>query len=213
MCKINVADWSEKIANKIGALLELPPARRDIVSYGINVLISNVLGIAATLFIAFVIGSFYPTLALITTLLFLRPSAGGAHCSSSFNCSLFGYIFIPLFGLGAFRISQICELEHQYIFLVLCALSALIGIAVKAPFFTQNKPRAEARRKTLKSRALIIALLAFLVSVILLKNTETQWSMGIATGLLFQGIMLLPPGIKGTGLLDGLVNKLKKGGD
>jgi accessory gene regulator protein AgrB len=193
---------------KIGEVLELSPDRRDIVGYGLNVLVSNIFGIAVTLFIAYVMGALCSTFAMIITLLLLRPSAGGAHCSNSFNCSLFGYIFIPLFGYGAFWLSKKCPTDFQYIYLISCTLLVLMGIALKAPYFTQNKPRAEARRKKLKVRALILAILAALASVILLMNAKAQWSTGIATGLLFQGMMLSPPGIKGTLFLDGLVNKI-----
>lgn len=84
----------------------------------------------------------------------------------------------------------------------------LVGIALKAPYFTQSKPRAEIRRKKLKGRAFVFALIAALISALLMVNLKLQWSMGIATGLLFQAIMLLPFGIKGIQLLDNLLDKL-----
>ena len=107
-----------------------------------------------------------------------------------------------------------CPVNFQYIYLVSCFLLVLLGINLKAPFFTQDKPRAAARSKQLKVRALILAIIAFLTAVMLLIVLKVQWSMGIATGLLFQGIMLLPPGVKGTLLLDNFINGiLFKGGE
>lgn len=207
-CQIKTENLSKKVAAKVGEVLELTPERRDVVDYGLSVLISNTLGIAVTLLIAHVMGSLIPTLAMIATLLVLRPSAGGAHCSSSFNCSLFGYILIPLFGYGALWLSRQDPPVYQYIYLICCALTVVLGIAMNAPYFTIDKPRAVARRKQLKARALALALLAALTSAALLLYQETQWSMGIATGLLFQGAALSGPGIKGIQFFDALTIKL-----
>ena len=37
---------------------------------------------------------------------------------------------------------------------------------------------------------------------------NNSWGVGVATGLLFQGMMLLPVGINGIQLLDGLLNRV-----
>jgi accessory gene regulator B len=192
----------------IGETLKLSPHRQNIVCYGLNVLLSNLLGIAVTLVIAYVLGIFSPTAAVVLTLLFLRTSAGGAHCSSSLNCSIFGYVFIPLLGYWAFWLSSVGAPIIHAIYLISCGLLALVGIALKAPYFTQSKPRAEARRKILKRRAFMFALIAALTSALFMANMKLQWSMGIATGLLFQAIMLLPFGIKGIQYLDNLLDRL-----
>jgi len=192
----------------LGETLKLSPQRQSVVCYGLNVLIGNLLGIVVTLVIAYTLGIFSSTAAVVITLLFLRTSAGGAHCISSLNCSIFGYVFIPLLGYWAFWLSGVYTPHFQLIYLIVCGLLVLVGIALKAPYFTQSKPRAEIRRKKLKGRAFVFALIAALISALLMVNLKLQWSMGIATGLLFQAIMLLPFGIKGIQLLDNLLDKL-----
>lgn len=204
---------SNVISNKIGDILLLGREQREVISYGIFVLTNNLLGLLGVLLIAFLLDILIPTLAMSITLLFLRPSAGGGHCSSSLNCNLFGYILIPLFGYGAFWASQCC-LHFKYLFLVGCACWGLIWIILQAPYFTQSKPRAETRGKTLKVRASLLALIAFLVSVVLLSTGRNEWAMGIAVGLFFQGLMLSPIGVKALRYLDERVNKiLIKGGE
>ena len=51
------------------------------------------------------------------------------------------------------------------------------------------------------------------ISLVALTLHKSNWGVGVATGLLFQGMMLLPPGLKITGYLDNLLNIvfLKKG--
>ena len=60
---------------------------------------------------------------------------------------------------------------------------------------------------------LIMTTLIVMVAAAFLYLGLNDLSMGMATGLLFQGMMLLPPGLKITGYLDNLLNIvfLKKG--
>lgn len=206
-------NWSKAMAEKIGDILNLPSERKSIITYGLIVLTHNLIGIIVVIAISYFTGALRSTVAMVATLLILRPSAGGAHCSTSFNCNLFGYIIMPLLGAGAFWVSGLSS-GCQSLFLIFCLITALIGMALKSPFFIQIKPRAMLRSKILKTRAIILALLLTITSVTLLLIAEYQWSMGIAMGLLFQGIMLLPPGVKGALLFDNIVNlALSKGGE
>jgi accessory gene regulator protein AgrB len=204
---IRLENWSDMVSDKVGDILGLKREHRQVVSYGLSVLISNLVGLIVVLLIAYLIGSLVPTLAMVIALLMLRPNAGGAHCSSSFNCNLFGFVFMPLLGYGAAWLVK-CPPAVIYMYFTAAVLLVLWGILLNAPYFTQVKPRAESRRHSLKYRSLIIALVLSAVSLAALTLHNNNWGVGIATGLLFEGIMLLPPGIKGTKLLDGLLNKM-----
>ena len=205
--KINPDNWYDIVSDKISDILELGAEKRRVISYGLSVLVSNLVGLIVVLFIAYLIGALIPTLAMVTALLLLRPNAGGAHCSSSFNCNLFGFIFIPLFGYGSAWLVK-CPPAVIYIYFLAAVLLVWGGILLNAPYFTQVKPRAEARRQRLKYRSLMIATLLSAISFGAVILRKDNWGVGIATGLLFQGIMLLPPGIKGTQLLDSLINRI-----
>ena len=198
---------SDILSDKIGDILMLSREQREVISYGLSVLANNILGLLGVLLVAYLMGAFTSTLVMSTILLLLRPNAGGAHCSSSFNCSLFGYVFLPLFGYGALSLS-LCPLSIQRIYIIACFCLSLTGIVLKAPYFTQSKPRAETRNKELKTRALIIAIIAFVVALIFQFIKMHEWAMGIATGLLFQGLVLFPLGVKGIQYLDNLVNRI-----
>ncbi|HOL15948.1 MAG TPA: accessory gene regulator B family protein [Bacillota bacterium] len=205
--KINSDNWYHTVSDKIGDILELTAEKRQVISYGLSVLVSNLIGLIVVLFIAYLIGALSSTLAMVAALLLLRPNAGGAHCSSSFNCNLFGFIFMPLFGYGAAWLAK-CPAAVIYTYYLTAVILACWGILLKAPYFTQMKPRAEARRKKLKDMSLIIASLISAISLVALILHKNDLGIGFATGLLFQGIMLLPLGIRATQLLDGLFNNI-----
>lgn len=202
------------VSDKIGDILKLNQEHRQVIGYGLSVLASNLFGLAVVLFIAYLVGAFVPTLAMITALLMLRPNAGGAHCSSSFNCNLFGFVFMPLLGYGSAWLVK-CPQAVIYLYFATAVLLVFGGVLLNAPYFTQVKPRAEARRHRLKYRSLVIASVISTLSFTALILNNNNWGVGMATGLLFQGMMLLPPGINGTQLLDGLLNRivLRKGGE
>lgn len=172
------------------------------------------MALAVVLAIAYLIKAFVPTIAMVFTLILLRPSAGGAHCNSIFNCNFFGIVFVPLFSYGTVWFLK-CPAPLIYSYMGLAALIALVGIAINAPYFTQNKPRAEAKRQALKVRAFITLIIAFATAIVLLFFEKGRWGVGIANGLLFQGIMLLPVGIRGTQTIDlfitKIVNKMRGG--
>lgn len=182
------------MAARLGDTLELDTNKREIVGYGISVFLNNLLGLAGILLIAYFVGALIPTLAMAVVLLLLRPSAGGAHSRSSLNCSLFGYLIMPLFGLGAQLLVE-QAIVYQYTYIYLSLFVALLGIVTKAPYFTQEKPRALIRQKALKVRSLILTIIFYLLSGVLLITGQAAWSLGLATGLLMQGLMLFPAGI------------------
>lgn len=202
------------MSKTIGDILGLSPQKCEIISYGISVIVINAIGLIAILAIGYIVRVFIPTLAMVSMLLVLRPNAGGAHCSSPLSCNIFGCIFIPIFALWASWLSS-CPSVVGYIYIGFSTVISMLGIYLNAPYFTQEKPRAEERSRKLKIRSLVIAASGFFISVGLLIYGQTEWSMGVTTGLLFQGIMILPLGIEGTKLLDNFMNKLflAKGGE
>ena len=206
--------FSRRLATQIGEILGLDPGRREVVGYGLALLLHNLAGLAAVLVIAYFLGALPSTAALALTLLLLRPSAGGAHCGSSFNCSIFGYLFMPLLGLGASWLASRAA-GLQLGFLGAAFLVALSAMVKNAPYLTREKPRAAARRRYLKIRALLLAVLISALSMGLLFWGWVPWSMGLAAGLLFQGLMLLPAGIYCVHWFDILVNTIitKLGGE
>jgi accessory gene regulator protein AgrB len=206
--------FSRRTAAQIGARLGYDKDKQETVAYGLTVLLNNLSGLVLVLLFACLLKVFSATAALAAALLLLRPAAGGAHCSSSFNCSLFGYIFIPLLGLAASRLAA-APGEIRLICISAAFMVALGGIIKSAPYFTREKPRAWNRRKQLKGRAIFIAVLVFGFSIGLSLWGHAAWSMGLGAGLLFQGLMLLPAGISFVRGFDFLVDAiaLKLGGE
>lgn len=207
-------DFSSSIANKITLLLGLDNAKKEIIQYGLSVLLVNVLGLAAVLIIAYLIGILVPTLAIASTLVLMRPNAGGAHCHSPLNCNMFGLLFMPLLGYAVVLLTGLPE-RLSIIYLLLAFSVAVTGIHKNAPYFTRDKPRAARRMVVLKRRSFLLAGLLFIASGILFVFDYASWSIGLATGLLWQGLMLMPAGIGIVHALDRLFSRVfyRKGGD
>lgn len=208
-----ISSLIDDISGRLSEVLELGDQQRQIIAYGLTVLLNNTFGFLGVIAIAYFLGAFMPTLLICITLLLLRPAAGGAHCSNPLCCNLFGFIFIPLIGAGVVYLAN-CAPAVTYFYIFVATIIALYGISLNAPYFTQEKPRAESRRSFLKTYALMATVLLFAFALILIAYKSVLFGLAISTGLLFQGIMLLPPGIKGTMFLDNLINRkvLRKGG-
>ncbi len=180
---------------KLDNLLALGEDKREVVQYGLIVLLSNLLGLMAVLTAAWLFKVFLPTVVVVLTLFLLRPAAGGAHCSSSFRCNLLGFIVLPFFGWAATGLATLAPavlLSYQ----VSAFLLVIPAIFAHAPFYTQVKPLVEARKKQLRLRALVLAVILSLLSLLLFFTGHRVWSAAIATGLFWQGLMLLPCGLK-----------------
>jgi accessory gene regulator protein AgrB len=101
---LSVDAISYNLSGKISLILGLDETHRQVVKYGLTVLISNVFGLTVVLIIAYFLDIFIPTIAVASTLLVLRPSAGGAHCGNPLNCNVFGLLFMPLLGYSVLLI-------------------------------------------------------------------------------------------------------------
>lgn len=206
--------WSTATAQKIGNTLGLEPSRREVIAYGILVTIGNLIGLVLVLVIAYVLGALLTTAALVGVQMLLRPYAGGAHCGSTFSCNLLGCLLIPPLGLGAALLAA-GPSGAKLLFLGAALLVAMLGIVMNAPYLTTVKPRAEARRKRLKIRALVLAVLLFAAALCLVFTGHAAWGTGLAAGLIYQGFMLLPPGFFLVKTFDFFVNIIatKLGGE
>ncbi len=197
---------------KLDNLLGLGEDKREVIQYGLIVLLSNLLGLIVVFTAAWLLKVLWPTAVVVLTLFLLRPAAGGAHCSSSFRCNFLGFIVLPFFGWAATGLATLAP-AALLLYQVLSFLIAMPAIFVHAPFYTQVKPLAEARKKKLKLRALVLAAALFLLSLLLFLAGRPVWSAAIATGLFWQGLMLLPCGLKLVFFYERFMDLFSQGGE
>jgi len=148
-----------------------------------------------------------PTLIIALTQMVLRPSAGGAHCSSPFNCNFLGFAIMPVLGYGVSLFLHAAE-TYKLIYITVAFIIGLYGILKSAPYFTQNKPRALSRNRLLKNRSIVFSLIIYILSSVFIFFSIDVWSLGMSTALLWQGVMLLPVGIRSINSVDSFLNRL-----
>ena len=204
-----LADWAGLLSSKMDNLLGLGEDKREVVQYGLIVLLSNLLGLIVIFVAAWLLKVLLPTAVVVLTLFLLRPAAGGAHCSSSFRCNLLGFMVLPFLGWAATGLAMLTPVT-LLLYQVLALLIVIPAIFIYAPFYTQVKPLVAARKKQLKLRALVLAAALFLLSLLLFLAGHPVWSAAIATGLVWQGLMLLPCGVKLVFFYERLIDLLFK---
>ena len=181
--------------------------KESLIQYGLIVIFSNGLGLIGIVFISYIFDILIPTMIIALTQMVLRPSAGGAHCSSPFNCNFLGFAIIPVLGYGVSLFLNASE-TLKVIYITAAFMIGLYGILKNAPYFTQNKPRALSRNRLLKNRSMVFSLIIYILSSVFLFKSIDVWSIGLSTALLWQGLMLLPVGIGSINFLDSCLNRL-----
>lgn len=182
-------------------------ARQEVIRYGLTVFLSNAIGLICIFGVAYLWGVVQTTLVIVLVLFLLRPSAGGAHCSSPFNCNLLGAVILPFLG---FLVNMLLFLppDYIYIFTAIAFAVGLSGILKSAPYYTQVKPRVTERRSELKRRSIILAVFLMVFSTVFLLRGHESLGLSIAAGVFWQGLILLRPGIKGVKNFDLIVSRI-----
>jgi accessory gene regulator protein AgrB len=196
--------FASKLSSKVCGMLDLTAQQQEIIKYGLVVLISNLTGFFVVTILALLLDVLAPTMAIMVTLLLLRPAAGGAHCNTPLTCNLLGLAILPLLGLFSSYLADAGRPVH-FAYVAAAVLFAGVFITKNAPYFTQNKPRASARERQLKRRALITVIVIALTACCLILIGLEYFAAGLSTGLFWQGVMLTKTGIQVITKLDNLL--------
>lgn len=185
----------------------MDPGKREVIKYGLSVLLSNTIGLVAILGVAYLLGVVQPTLVILIVLLLIRPSAGGAHCSTPLNCNFFGVLTLPVLGLLVTMMLAL-PLKYLYIFIAVAFMLSVYAIFKNAPYHTQLKPKVLERRRELKRRTLALAFFFTIVSIFCTVFGKELWGLSIAAGLFWQSLILLPSGIKTVNVFDTMLSRI-----
>ncbi|OPY55850.1 MAG: Accessory gene regulator protein B [Pelotomaculum sp. PtaU1.Bin035] len=148
----------------------LPLEQEPVFVYAFEVLASNITNIVLSILLGWLFGVLPGTVSCLITIFLFRHTAGGAHCSSPWRCTVITVSVFPLLALLASYFS----VKQQYAD-ILTALSLIIGlIAIMRLAPVENKAApilSELRRKRLKVASLLVLfLIAAIVSI-------ARWSL------------------------------------
>lgn len=125
----------------------------SVYSYGIELLISSVLGVLLVIAVGFVLGNFMDSLLFLISFIFLRKYTGGLHCNSYTACN----VTTVLTFVVAVKISGLLNsLSNKILCFVLMAVFIVFVILLLAPVSNPNKPVLPQDRVKYKTIAMII---------------------------------------------------------
>lgn len=160
----------------------------DVYTYGIEILMSSIIGVILVISIGILIDSFVESLIYIISLMLIRSFSGGYHAKTYFKCNL---IYISCFMISIFIYKWLLIINYDVFVLIITILSAII-MFLFAPIENQNKLIDYHNRKKYKIISILfIVLLSSLAKFILLIFNEIQVLIIFPTLLIIDISMLV----------------------
>lgn len=181
-------NWVEFIATMVADWIKRNIVIDDLeylkIKLGIEVILINLLKGTVIYGLAFVLNTFYLTLILHTSYLFLRVKSHGLHAKTSLNCST---ISIVLFVLLPYFSRHFIFSNH---FIIISFMVSFLCLNRYAPADTEKQPLINRqRREKLRKQSLIHCLILFFITL-MIKNPDIKKM--ITLGILSQIIFTLP---------------------
>jgi len=175
-------------------------------AFAIEALAITFLDAILTLFVGWVLGVFWNTVACLATIAAFRHNAGGGHSESPWRCALVTMTVFPLLALAASHVSMWDSLYLNMISLI----SITVGFALLLMYAPVDTPKSPIispiRRQRLKHLALIIM---GVISVVIVGLGFAGWNwaseirMCLALSILWVSFNLTPLGHRLWCFIDG----------
>lgn len=155
----------------------------EVVQYGMELILENVMKTAGVLVIAWITGWIYETLLSAFVFVFLRRWAGGIHMKTSIGC----------FGAMVFVIMLSLSMQEVVIWPILfyaILILAIVLVILYAPGDTSNNPITDAEIRKQKKMGAIVTSLIFVLIILGCKSNEIK--MLIAVPMVLESLTLIP---------------------
>lgn len=164
----------------------------DVCTYGIELILSDIIVILITIIAAIVLHIRLYTLLMLTTFVTLRHRAGGFHASSHLKCNVLYFVAYACFVIG---IKYIPDNIAGYTGLLICILG-VVDIIKYAPIEHPNKPISAVKKVVFRRQSIIFAI-TFLFAAILLKIVNAdKFVLSIAFGVGYTALSIVAEMIK-----------------
>ena len=178
---MNLEKISRNISDKLKKELNLDEDKRSIIEYGIFAFFQMGISILLVAIIGFIFNVMLEALIISFSGAILRKFSGGAHASTSTNCSIVGILISVI---PAYIVKNIA-LNKNYIIIIgiLLLISSFIIIYKLAPVDSPNKPiKKQEKIKRLK-RGSIIILSIYMILVVM--NISMYYINGMNSFLVY----------------------------
>jgi accessory gene regulator B len=201
-----------RIADLLGDRLGLDPDRRDVLAYGVEILVSNLASLGAALAGAWLLGCLPEAAAFLLAVGLVRPWAGGAHCTSAARCALLTGVTVPLLARLAGELAPRAVLCGPWPLAAACG-AALVVIWRLAPVASAARPFFGTGERLRFRRLARVAAAVAAVAVLTVWHLDpagrgASLALAGAAGLLWEALVLSRPGHRLVGRVDRLLETL-----
>jgi len=202
-----VSGYIKKVSCFIQNELNLSDERREVIAYGMETLVSTLLGLFGIVLFGYLFDLLVPALIISLTALATRVYTGGAHCSSMGRCTI---ATIIIFMVLAYISTSL--LKPSLILIAGGYITSIIFIVRYAPAEVKEKPLSETHKRQLRRGAIILAIVLGVLVLLLTMYNKEHISMYIIIGFLWQCLNTSPLGFKFITCSDEFLKLLLKGG-
>ncbi len=191
-----------RCAAYIAANLSMEVCQREVVAYGLEVILGGTLKVIILLIVPFILGIFPQVWIAYFVLAFFRVPAGGPHCTAYYRCLI--WTVITLCSIGGIAKYLTVDSSILNLMFYIAMIIGIIEVILLVPADTETKPITRLKDKR---RAKVWSLSVLIAYFLLWHILDLSNSLRLAACLilLFQQFMLTPWGYKFMARLDQLL--------
>lgn len=155
-----LAKLSQRIGDDLVRSNVIEAEDAEIYIYGINQILVSVLNVSSALIIGLIFGTLLEIAVFMAAYIPLRSFAGGYHARTPLRCYIYSLIMLIIVSIGL----KYLHMEMWVYYAVL--LTAVLIVLVLSPVEDKNKPLDDLEYKVYKKRAIIIAAIELIVSIV-----------------------------------------------
>jgi len=174
---LSYLSFSRNLARHLAANTGISQEKETIITFGIEVLVLNLVNVLLALLLGLLLGVLPLTAACLGTVALFRHTAGGAHASSPWRCAIITTLIFPTLALLA---TYLAHFGYNFS-IVLSVIAITLGLAAIIALAPVDNPAAPiistVRRKRLKALSFIVLIL---LTGIIVALGQTGWSQATA---------------------------------
>ena len=162
---------------------------REVLVYGIILIISDIINTMVVVVIGFVFGRLFSSLIFFSSFAIMREQTGGYHASTHVGCNLVLGINTALVMTAVRFFGN--NLRAAWGLLIISAAFGLITFMLFAPREHENKKLEQYSKDALKKRSIIVWLIVSVVQIVLLICGRTEYAMSVSLSMISVSLALL----------------------
>lgn len=207
-----IEEVSSNLSTKLGNRLDKNEEEKEILNYGLFIIIHTFIAIIITILIGLITGMIIEiSLITVTSALFKRYT-GGVHASTPERCLIIGVILSLILSILCRSIVTNIDISNIALMIIIIISFSYCMIYYKCPVSSKNKPLNNKKtRNRLKNKAItllniyIVLLIILYVTYYILKiRIVKSIIVSLMLGLFLQMIVLTKTGTKFIKLLDNI---------